>query len=310
MERIAVLDLGTNTFHLQIVSVGYDTFEVLFKEKISVKIGKGGIGKNIITEEAQSRALNALHFFKTKIQEYKVAHVHAIATSAFRNAQNGLEFSGTILRETGIFINIINGLEEALLIFEGVKLAIKMDIKPYLVVDIGGGSVEFIIGNKDEIFWKQSFEIGGQRLMDKFHKTEPISPLAIEELTVFLKKELEPVERAIKEYLPIGLIGSSGTFDTLAEIYYKKNEKNFDIDFRSQLKIPVVEYNLISQEIKLKSKEERLEIPGMIEMRADMAVVACCLIDFILSILSITHINVSTYALKEGIISKHLAHKE
>ncbi len=309
MERIAVLDLGTNTFHLQIVSVGSDTFEVLFKEKIAVKIGKGGIAKGIITDEAQERALNAIHFFKSKINQFNVSHIHAIATSAFRNAENGIEFSGKILRETGIYINIINGLEEALLIFDGVKLAIDLDNNPNLVVDIGGGSVEFIIGNKDEVLWKESFEIGGQRLIDKFHKSEPISHKEILALNDFFDQELQPLIKAISDFQPVGLIGSSGTFDTLAEIYYKKNEKNFDIEHRSQLLIPVRDYHLISNDIKIKNKEQRLQIPGMIEMRVDMAVVACCLIDYILKILAVDKIKVSTYALKEGVIYKHLVYK-
>src|ERR1700728_4696147 len=126
MEKIAVIDLGTNTFHLLIVeSDGYDT-KVLLKEKSSVKIGQGGITKGFITGDAYERAINALKLFKTIIDEYEVQRVYTAATSAIRNARNGYHLIKDIKAQTDIDVMVISGQKEAELIYYGVRTAMNL----------------------------------------------------------------------------------------------------------------------------------------------------------------------------------------
>ena len=300
MNRLAVIDLGTNTFHLLIADVDTTGVKVIHKEKQSVKIGENGISQGIIAVPAQERAIHTLQEFKQKIEALDVGVTYATATSAFRNASNGRELAEKIRNVTGIEINIIDGVQEAQLIYQGVRQALKIDTACALIMDIGGGSVEFIIVQDDKIQWMHSFEIGAQRLMDRFHHMDPISPEEIEKLMVYLKDELAPLSKAMQLYKPNLLVGASGTFDTLSLIYCT-TEGMKPMDGPEQ-PLTIDGFEAIFQEIIEKNRAERLAIPGMLEMRVDMIVVASCLIKYILNSYNLNSIAVSSYALKEGVL--------
>lgn len=300
--RVAIIDMGTNTFHLLIAEVRDHDFVILFKEKVSVRIGEGGISKGYITEEAAQRALKALSRFKEVISAEGVHSSFATATSAIRNAINGTEFTGRIYNELGIEVRIISGDEEAETIYYGVKRAVSLTDEVVLIMDIGGGSIEFIIGNNTDIFWKKSFELGGQRLIDRFHRHDPILTDEIQTLESYLEENLTPLFEACNIYRPATLIGSSGTFDTLADIYMLANkiEKN---PLDTELPFTLKAFAGIYEKVITLNRAERMLVPGMIEMRVDMIVVACCLVKFLLARHPFTRIRVSTYSLKEGVLA-------
>jgi exopolyphosphatase/guanosine-5'-triphosphate,3'-diphosphate pyrophosphatase len=155
------------------------------------------------------------------------------------------------------------------------------------------------------VFWKQSFEIGAQRLLEKFQKHDPILPAEIDELVVYFELALIPLWAALQKYQPEILVGSSGTFDTLSDIFCITH----DICKSSEeIETPLTLEGFydIHRELLLKNREERLQIPGMIEMRVDMIVVASCLIKFLLEKHPFNRIRVSTYSLKEGVLA-HLS---
>lgn len=287
-----------------IVSIDGESYTIETKLKHPVKIGEGGIENKVITEAAQERGLNALIYFKDIIDNYGVKTIKATATSAFRNAVNGIDFKNLIKEETGIDIEIIYGDREAELIYKGVKNALEMNKSPELIMDIGGGSVEFIICNKDEIFWKQSFEIGAQRLLDKFQKHDPILLSEIEELNSFLELNLKPLIEAVKDFPTQYLIGASGSFDIVSEIYHEIHNPEFNIHKDASWEIPLEAFHDAHSLFISKNREDRILIPGMIPMRVDMIVVASCLIDFVISKLNINRLRISSYALKEGVLSE------
>ena len=299
--RKAVIDLGTNTFHLFIVEILNDRMTTLYKEKIAVKIGQNGISKGKIAPDAAKRAIHALTVFKTVIDQFQVTDVRGVATSAIRNAENGQALLSKVADQTGIHIDIISGDREAELIFGGVKAAMDMPADNQLVIDIGGGSVEFIIGNHENIKWKRSFEIGAQRLLDQFHTKDPMPPASIENMFTWLGPELQELTKAIKAFKPSGLIGCSGTFDTVLEIYLSESGQTKDAS-QNVFDLPIKAYHDIHRSLLIKNKQERLLIPGMVTMRVDMIVVASCLISFVLEHLSIKQIKVCAYALKEGLL--------
>lgn len=287
-----------------IVQVNSEGYTVETKFKYPVKIGEGGIEKKVITPKAWKRAIAALSFFKEKIISYKATLVYATATSAFRNAENSDALRKEILETTGIHIDVISGDREAELIYKGVKSAMRLEVGPQLIMDIGGGSVEFILCDHDEMFWKQSFEIGAQRLLDKFQHHDPILPEEIKALNAYLEIQLQPLFDAWKQHPTRTLIGSSGTFDTVSEIYFQQEHIPININSEPSWEIPMRAFHHAHQEFISKHKEERLDIPGMVPMRVDMIVVASCLIDFIVEKFSINRIRVSAYALKEGLLSE------
>ena len=300
---IAVIDLGTNTFHLLIANKEKKIFEC----SLAAKIGKGGINSNLILEDAMKRALEVLKVFKSKIIEYKIEpeNIYAFGTSAIRNALNKEEFLNRVWEETSIKIQIIDGQKEAELIYLGVKNAVKIS-KNALIVDIGGGSVEFIICNAEKLLWKQSFEIGGFRLIDLFMKSDRISEAEINKMNDFFLDKLLPLTNAVHQYHPKVLVGSSGSFDTLNDIYYSKKFGIMAPESQSGFDYPITEFWSAFEQIVFANRAERMAIKGMIELRVDMIVVATCLIKYLIQSLDIQSIKISNFALKEGAMAQIL----
>src|SRR3569833_867165 len=197
-NRHAVMDLGTNTFHLLIVEGSVDDLRIIVHEHIAVKIGEGGINKGLITEAAFQRGLNTMKDFSERIKSNNVHQTKCIATSALRNASNGGDFIKQVKTETGIDIEIINGEQEATFIYEGIRAAGALSAENSLIMDIGGGCIEFIIGNNDKMLWKHSFYICASRLMERFHHTDPIPPASVEALYRYLESMLASLFDAIK----------------------------------------------------------------------------------------------------------------
>jgi exopolyphosphatase/guanosine-5'-triphosphate,3'-diphosphate pyrophosphatase len=307
-RKAALIDMGTNTFHLLLVELNGVGFKTIYKEKIAVKLGQGGISQNQIAPDAQKRAFHTLKHFKNLIDGEHIDQVFAFATSAVRSAENGSEFVSKVKTELGIHINVISGDQEAQLIYEGINLSGSLNGQTTLMMDIGGGSVEFIIGTSREIFWKRSFEIGGQRLLDAFHYHDPIFQGEVEKLESYCKEKLQPLLEAIENYKPTALVGASGTFDTLTDIYFE-SMLQCKLTGQHVFELPTVDFELIFEMLKTKNREERLKIPGMIAMRVDMIVVASCLIEFILRYVPVEAIVCSHYSLKEGAVARLIAGK-
>lgn len=300
-KKIAIIDMGTNTFHLLIAEAGRNGYHIILRERLAVKIGKDGINDGIITEQGLHRALLAMQSFRNTIDQQQVGRVYAFGTSALRNAANGEEVVNKIKEITGIEATIISGDLEAEYICMGTRAAMDISEKS-LIMDIGGGSVEFIISDNDRIYWKRSMEIGAQRLLEQFQKNDPITPEEVNALDDHFNEVLKPLFIALEKFSPRILIGSSGTFDTLSDI--------FCITHRIQKSAEEIETPLsldgfyeIYNDLLHKDREQRMQIPGMIEMRVDMIVVACCLIRYVLQKHNFNRIRVSTYALKEGVLA-------
>lgn len=302
-KRIAVMDLGTNTFHLLIAEGNASDYKALVHEHDSVKLGEGGINKGIIERAPYERGIATMQKFRNQIDRFEVKDVKAIATSALRNASNGQQFIDEVARKTGINIELIDGGQEADYIYRGVKLAGGMSGQTTLIMDIGGGSVEFILGNEHAILWKQSFEIGAARLMDKFHRTDPISKDSIHALHAYLEEHLTTLIGVAAKYPINSLIGSSGAFETFAELIEQNENKHFDLsiknyDFKLDNLMQITE-NLIAS-----THEQRKANTGIIPVRVDMIVVASLITRFIIDRLGIYNVCMSTYSLKEGVLAE------
>jgi exopolyphosphatase/guanosine-5'-triphosphate,3'-diphosphate pyrophosphatase len=303
IKRVAVMDLGTNTFHLLIAEGTASDYKEIIHEHDSVKLGEGGINKGIIQPAAYERGVNTMQKFRDAILRHDVEHVRAIATSALRNAANGQEFIDEVAAKTNINIELIDGEQEAEYIYKGVKLAGGMGNQTSLIMDIGGGSVEFILGNAHTILWKQSFEIGAARLMDKFHQTDPITVESINALNIYLEEHLTSLIAVASKYPANALIGSSGAFETFAEVIeldksnsFNLNIKNYDFDLKELINV--------TDKFIYSSHNDRKVMKGIIPIRLDMIVVASLITRFIIQKLSINHICMSTYSLKEGVLAE------
>jgi exopolyphosphatase/guanosine-5'-triphosphate,3'-diphosphate pyrophosphatase len=303
MSKVAVIDLGTNTFNLLIVEVNPDSsYQQLFQTKISVKLAEGGINKGFIAPIPFQRGIDALKKYKKNIENYKVDKVLAFATSAIRGASNGTDFITQAMQQTGININVISGDKEAELIYYGVRSAVEMDEDTALIIDIGGGSTEFIIANKNEIFWKQSFLLGAARLLEMFSPSDPITEKEIHKMNDYLLMELQPLLTAVKKYPITELIGSSGSFDSLAEMLAYRFYSPDILVNKTEYTFDLTECSLICESILKSTSAERLNMKGLVAMRVDMIVISTILVRFILSALEIKKMRLSTYSLKEGVL--------
>lgn len=300
MARLAVLDLGTNTFHLLIVETDSAShFSVLYKEKRFVKLAEGGIER--IGEGAMRRAMSTLKAYRTLLDQYQVKEVKVIGTAALRTASNGPDLMKWAADETQLDIEIISGEREASLIQKGVFQSLVDPIERYLVMDIGGGSVEFIIAEGETIVWCQSFPVGAAVLLREFHQEDPISSKDLQAIEDFLSLQLGPLQKVLQQWPTSWLVGAAGTFDIIAEqiAIHISSPQTWEID--------PTRFAPLFEELKGMSWEERERSPWIPDDRVDMIVVASSLIHYVLETYLIKRFTVSAYALKEGMIAEMLS---
>jgi exopolyphosphatase / guanosine-5'-triphosphate,3'-diphosphate pyrophosphatase len=307
--RIAILDLGTNTFNIFIAEIFPDkTFARIYKSKIAVKLGEGGINKNFIEEKPFRRGLNALRKHKNTIEKFGVEKKFAFATSAIRSASNGNDFVKSAKEKTGIDVQIISGEREAELIYYGVRLAVEMNNTPSLIIDIGGGSTEFIIATKNEILWKHSFLLGAARLLDKFKPSNPITEAQVALIENHFAENLQPLLAAFNSSNLVNaggcteLIGSSGSFDSLAEMIGHRFYNMEILKGKTEYEFNLEDFHKLYQIILASTTKDRLHMKGLTKMRIDMIVVSAIFVNFILKHLNLKKMRGSRYSLKEGVL--------
>jgi exopolyphosphatase/guanosine-5'-triphosphate,3'-diphosphate pyrophosphatase len=305
-NTVAVMDLGTNTFHLLIARGDTANPEELFHITEPVRLGEGGINDGIIQPAAYARGVKTMQKFHQHILEFEVARIKATATSALRTAKNGHDFIEEVKSKTGIAIETIDGEQEAKYIYEGVKAGKCLTVKNSLVLDIGGGSVEFILGNDTHILWKQSFEIGAARMLDRFHRIDPIPTSSISEMNTYLERMLVPVFEAAANVEIDNIIGSSGAFETFAEVIELKKGHEFKLKNNRKYIFKPVEFINITNWFIQSSHAERENTKGVIPIRVDMIVSAALITRFVMKKLGINKVMMSTYSLKEGVLAEML----
>jgi exopolyphosphatase/guanosine-5'-triphosphate,3'-diphosphate pyrophosphatase len=303
--RIAILDFGTNTFNLLIADTQeHEQLKMIHSSKEPVKLGKGGIHKKIITDEAKARAMTAIEKHYKRINEFGAEKVYAFATSAIRDASNGKKFVKEVKDKFNLYVNIIPGEKEAELIYKGVRQSYPMDEKTVMILDIGGGSNEFIIANNKQIFWKKSFNLGMARMLEMFPVSDPIKESETRKLLNHFNSELKPLFTAIKKHNPLKLIGSSGSFETFSSLLSFKNSDKYKMNENLCREIFYDDYMDLHQTLLKSSLEERKNMPGMEPVRVEMIVIASIFVSFVLEKCHIKEIIQSDYALKEGVIGE------
>lgn len=299
--KLAVIDLGTNTCNLLIAEISGKDYRLLHQGKEGVKLGKGGINKNQLTDEAFHRATQALKKHRETIRLFEAEKVITLATSAVRDAANRAEFAAHLLNETGLGLTIISGEEEARLIFEGVKLALGTIPDQALILDIGGGSNEFIQTSSNAVHWKESFPLGMARVVEQFPISDPISDDEIAAIETYFEKGLAKLWGQINGTPVSGLIGCSGAFDTLADLI---DQTPPGTKTRITQRIYLNDFEAISKQIIQSTKAQREQMTGMEPLRVEMIVPSFIFIRLLVQRLNITHITQTDFALREGVLNE------
>ena len=293
-KRVAVIDVGTNTFHLLISAAGSpisSTDQIRLRRY--VKLGEES--PHHIGAMAFKRGVSAMAEFAGIAKSERVGKIAAVGTAMLRNADNSHEFIRAVKEQTGIQIEVISGQTEADLIFKGALLSGSLSGKTDLLMDIGGGSVEFILSEASEAIWRDSFDIGVSSLKHKFNQNDRLTASDIQKLKSYIDKEVAPLFDKLQGRTKLRMVGLSGTFDVIEE--HMRFQKGLQTDT-----IPLTEVKGFINEILPLSLEQRLQHPSIPKSRADLISVALVLVDHILNRSEISELSTSLYSIKEGLL--------
>ncbi len=297
--RLSIIDLGTNTFNLLVAErEGAGILRVVHSEERAVFLGRGGIEQGVLTDEAMERGLTVLRAFADKSHAMGAERVSGFGTSALRNARNAKTFTSRAKSELDLAITIIPGDEEADLILDGVRQAVTFTGKPTLVMDIGGGSIEFILATDKALMWKRSFEIGATRLLERFTPADPISLEEYFRVCAYLDAQLEPLFAVMDRHWPSVLVGSAGSFDTVAELV-AADRGSVLVPEETGLAFSGAEFHPIKERLIASTRAERNELKALPDYRVDTLPLALIAIERVLAH-GIEALHWSRYALKEG----------
>lgn len=292
----AIIDLGTNTFNLLIGTLDESGLNVAFACKEPVLLGMGGINQGVIAPDAMQRALETLKRYKDICDHHRVSSILGIGTSAMRACANGNELVEAAKAKFGIEIRIISGDEEAHYIYEGVSILHTFD-QPGLIMDIGGGSTEFIHANDSGILDSRSFEIGVSRVYQMLGNPELFTSEIQSKMNQFFEAETNGFFDALKCNL---LIGASGSFETFYEMIHSAPFPNEDLDKNQMVDLPLSALREVIDWSLQSTLEERMANDWIVPLRKKMLPIAAYAILWVLQKTEVNEVIISPYSLKEG----------
>jgi len=312
--RIAAVDVGSNSIHMVVAQVEADgRFRVLDRAKDMVRLGRKTLSKGKLSAEAIDAGVRTLSAFRTLAERQGVSRITAVATSAVREAANGGDFIERVEEDVGLRVKVIPGREEARLIYLGVRHAIDLTDKPTLIVDIGGGSVEFILTEKEEAIALESQKIGVARLSERFLVSDPPEPEEIDALEAYLADQLDPMLSEFRTHKVRRVVGTSGTMLNLIAMAGHLQGETPELHLNN-FAVTGAEIAKIRRLLCRSGRDERLKIKGLDSKRADLIVAGAVLTDFVLQRLGAKQLVACTWALREGVlldfISRHRKHIE
>ncbi len=297
--RIAVVDLGTNTCNLLVAEMADGDYRILHQSKQLVKLGDDKIRDNEISPAATRRTISSFQNHKRMVHEMAVDHVRVIATSAVRSAANKIQFLEQLGEECGWLVKVISGEKEAELIFEGVLLAFHMLEEPAIILDIGGGSNEIILAHKSQMLWKESQATGMARIINKFNLSDPITAGEVKILqNYFADQHLQAIENGKNNIVKM-LVGCSGAFDTIADMI---DEVDPGEKQRTTQEISLTDFYAVYEKLLKSTREQRVQMKGMDQVRVDLIVPAVILIEKLIREIGIEKIVQTDFALREGVL--------
>ena len=296
--RIAAIDLGTNTARLLIADLFDDgRFEQRVLQRSIVRLGGGFCRDRGLADDAMQRAIDCLKQFSEIIQQHQVDQVRAVATSAVRDAVNGKAFIARVLDETGIRLQVIDGMTEGSIGLAGLLAGLDQQPHQLLMFDVGGGSTEYTFARGASPLFVQSLPLGVVRLTEG--KPGPA------EMTEKINRELDRLQQQLDEAGVIVsadtlLVGTAGTATTLAAISLGMSE--YDYRRVNNHTLAGAEIRRIYELLLPLSPLERLRVPGLEQGREDLIIAGCLITLLTLERFGMHQMQVSDYGLLEGLV--------
>lgn len=306
-RTLAAIDVGTNSIHMAVVRIEptIPSFSIIAREKAMVRLGDRDKKTGRLTSAAMERAMLALRRCQEIAKALNAEETIATATSAVREAPNGHDFLRQVEEELGLIINLISGQEEARRIYLGVLSGMEFNNQPHVIIDIGGGSTELILGDGHEPRTLSSTKVGAVRLTAELVNTDPISNSEFNYLRAYIRGMIERSVEELRSHLQPGeqprLVGTSGTIQTLAELHAR--------DKLGDVPSPLNGYqfslrdlrDLVNRLRKLNAAE-RAAIPGMSERRSEIIVAGAVILQEAMALLGLENVTICERALREGIV--------
>ncbi|MEQ1506009.1 MAG: Ppx/GppA phosphatase family protein [Myxococcota bacterium] len=306
--RVAAVDIGTNSVHMVVADVGPEGgITVVDKSRVQVELGRGGLEHHTITDDALARALAALESFATQASLLGVEAITTAATSAVREAKNGSEFCDRVTEATGLHVRVISGVDEARLIWLGARPNVDFSRGPALLIDIGGGSVELVVAERDRVISAYSYPLGHLRTTEQFVRSDPPTADEIQAIRKHVRQVIRPVTEDVRTGEIGSVVGTSGSIRTLGRMATAmRGDPGLQHD-----------HGLVLERTELKRLLERMqelkgarlsELPGMDMRRRGTLPAAAAVLYQVLKSLELERLSTSEAALREGLLYEWIDH--
>ncbi|MDB6021396.1 MAG: Ppx/GppA phosphatase [Pedosphaera sp.] len=303
--RRAVIDVGTNSIKLLVADVREGAVEPVWEDSEQTRLGAGFYATNRLQPESIAQTAQAVATFAAKARELQAVATRVIATSAARDAVNPAELTAAIERAAGLKVEIISGEQEAGWGFQGVNTNPELARHPLLLMDVGGGSTEFILGEKAEKQFGRSFQLGTVRLLEKLPHSDPPTALQLADtrqfVKMFLENEVRPeLEPALARHAQprdeLQLVGTGGTATILARMAVRL--ASYDRRLIESARITQSQLRAQVENLWTLSLAERKKIPGLPESRADVVLTGIVIYEAVMEAFGFTNLRISTRGLR------------
>ncbi|MDA1192716.1 MAG: Ppx/GppA phosphatase family protein [Candidatus Poribacteria bacterium] len=300
--KLAAIDVGTNSIHTVIVEVRDDlSITILDDTKDTVHLARGRDKNSNLNARAMTDALAALYKAERLCESHGVEKILAVATSAIREAPNGLDFLRLVEEKIGVEVRVIAGSEEARLIYLAVRESIHLNGLTFLNVDIGGGSVEFNWATREQLLDSDSVKVGVLRMTEEFPFSDPATPEEIAALEVEIVERIAHLDEPAKRHNVETLIGTSGTIHQLARLAIGETSLRTGKSLHQQM-IPVDAFLAECDKLIHSTETQRQEMKALDRTRLQTIIPGAILMRQILLRYNIQQIVICEYALREGVL--------
>ncbi len=300
--RVAAIDVGTNSVHLLVADVDHDgSWSVVEKTRHQVELGAGGIADNVIAPEAFQRGLDAMHELAEAARSLGVEDIHCAATSAVRESENGEDWCRAVRDQTEIRVRPIAGREEGRLIYLGARNDLDFSLGRVLLMDLGGGSTEFILCDSEQATTIESMPLGHIRLADRFHGSDPIAKDEYDALKSHIKGQLKRLGKMISGSDFHTLVGTSGTLRCLAMMATLARGDE-PPEHAHGLVLSLDEVTALTKQLKRSTFDEILKIPGVDPRRKRTILSGALLVRQVMRTFGKDRMITSERSLRDGLI--------
>lgn len=306
--RRAVIDVGTNSVKLLVADVAGLEVRPVLEDSRQTRLGKGFYETHRLQPEPLAQTARAVAAFANAARKHGAVSVRIIATSAARDAKNPGDLAAAIAEATNLRLEIISGEQEAEWAFRGATSNPKLANEPLLLLDAGGGSTEFILGQGKQKHFQQSYPLGVVRLLEKIPHSDPPKPDELaacrEWLKMFLdttvRGELEPaLKREVKlheQHHAVRLVGTGGTATILARMELGLND--YDRERIEAVRLSLKRTKVWVERLWSLSLAERRDIPGLPKERADVMLTGVLIYEAVMEAFAFGELRVSTRGLR------------